>query len=59
MGTLIKGLSETPLFVTDLERSMNFYGEAQGLKLGCVDRKRSPKESFLQMCLLPGTDISF
>lgn len=37
---MIRGLYETHVHTTDLERSMKFYGEVMGLKLGYFEEKR-------------------
>lgn len=37
---MIKGLYETHLFVEHIERSMEFYGDVLGLKLGHFEEKR-------------------
>ena len=37
---MIKGLFETHINVTSLERSMKFYGEVLGLELGMYEEKR-------------------
>jgi catechol 2,3-dioxygenase-like lactoylglutathione lyase family enzyme len=37
---MINGLFETHINVTDLERSMHFYGEVLGLELGIIDEAR-------------------
>ena len=37
---MIKGLFETHINVSDLERAMRFYGETLGLQSGSLDEKR-------------------